>query len=425
MHSPEVRERIARAAVNEGLIDSDERQVAAVIDLDHLSGNVAALHRAFPSDLPVLHAFAVKANAIPAVLGAVRQAGMGAEAASHGELSRALEAGHTPDRVVFDSPAKSRSELRRALGLGVALNVDNFQELARVRELAVESGATPNAGLRLNPQIGRGAILEMSTAGRFSKFGVPMQDPGMRERIAEAYLAHPWLTRVHSHVGSQGCPLDLLAEGVRLVVDLADEVNRRAGRAQVQTIDIGGGLPVDFESDSPHSRFGEYVSVLRERVPRLFSGDFGIVTEFGRSIIAKSGMLLSRVEYTKVVAGRRIATTHIGAQVATRTVFMPEAWPLRIEAYDGAGRLKRGGVSAQQDVAGPCCFAGDMIAQRRELPVLEPGDVVGVLDTGAYYASTPFDYNSLPLPGVYGARHQSGAVAFTTLREPADRLTVL
>lgn len=405
-------------AVRAGLLHAERAPLAAFIDWRSLDQNVAELMRAFPAGIPTLHAFAVKANSLVPVLRRLRERGMGAEVASNGELSAALEAGMQPGQIVFDSPAKSRAELRRGLDLGVAINIDNFQELARVTELIGERPTESEIGIRLNPQVGAGSIAAMSTASAHSKFGVPLRDRGFREHLLRAYLEIPWLTRAHAHVGSQGCPLPLIAEGIAELTAFADEVNTRAGYAKIRTLDIGGGLPVDFETDAPVSRFGEYVSALEEGAPRLFSGDYAIVTEFGRSILAKHGLIAAYVEYTKEVGGRSIAITHAGAQVATRTVFMPEAWPLRVEAFTGDGLVKTAERIAVQDVAGPCCFAGDLVAQERRLPVLEPGDLVALLDTGAYYASTPFQYNSLPLPAVYGADFGDDVV-FDVIREAA------
>jgi diaminopimelate decarboxylase len=105
--------------------------------------------------------------------------------------------------------------------------------------------------------------------------------------------------------------------------------------------------------------------------------------------------MLARVEYTKTMGGRRVAITHAGAQVAARTVYQPDIWPLRISALDEQGRPKPG-VAVEQDVAGPCCFAGDILAHRRALPLLEPGDHVLIHDTGGYYFSSPYIYNSFP-----------------------------
>ncbi|GAA1314327.1 diaminopimelate decarboxylase [Leucobacter albus] len=410
------RSNILTHALQQGLLHEEHAPLVAFLDWERVALNVEHLLAAFPKDIPVLHAFAVKANPLVPVLSRLGELGMGAEVASDGELTAALEAGITPERLVFDSPAKSWGELRRALGLGAALNVDNFQELARVRTILEESGSESEIGVRLNPQVGAGAIAAMSTASAHSKFGVPLRDPGMREQLVEAYLASPWLRRAHTHVGSQGCPLPLIAEGVNELVRFADEVNSRAGYAQIRTLDIGGGLPVDFETDNPISAFDDYVAALAEGAPRLFAGDYEIVTEFGRSILAKHGFIAAYVEYTKEVGGRRVAITHAGAQVATRTVFMPDAWPLRVEGFDRAGAAKPAHATAVQDVAGPCCFAGDLVARGRELPVLEQGDLVALLDTGAYYASNPFHYNSLPVPPVYGIENAGTAPRFSEIR---------
>ncbi|MCZ9344246.1 diaminopimelate decarboxylase, partial [Streptomyces sp. TRM76130] len=100
----------------------------------------------------------------------------------------------------------------------------------------------------------------------------------------------------------------------------------------------GGGLPVNFASEATTPSHGQYARVLREAVPGLFGGRYGLVTEFGRSLLARHGTVVARVEYTKGAGGRPVAVTHAGVQVATRTVYAPDTWPLRIAAYDGAGR---------------------------------------------------------------------------------------
>ncbi|WP_420719098.1 hypothetical protein [Streptomyces sp. WM6386] len=174
---------------------------------------------------------------------------------------------------------------------------------------------------------------------------------GNRQRLLDAYHDRPWLTWVHTHVGSQGCPLDLIAQGIAKAVAFADEVNATCGRRQVTGIDIGGGLPVNFADDETTPGFDDYVAALQAHAPALFTGEYEIVTEFGRSLLAKNGFTSACVEYTKVSGGRPIAITHAGAQVATRTVFMPAAWPLRLTAHSPDGTLKQG-EPVPQDIAG-------------------------------------------------------------------------
>ncbi|WP_211369842.1 diaminopimelate decarboxylase [Nonomuraea turkmeniaca] len=403
---------VVRHAVDVGALGADH-PVAGFIDTDGVRDSVADLHEAFGPG--VLHTFAAKAASLIPVLRLLATEGMGCEVASSGELRIALDAGFDPATIVFDSPAKTREELAQALALGVAVNADNLDELRRIDVLRPD-GCASVVGLRVNPQVGSGSIGAMSTATATSKFGVALRDPGAREAVVRAFATRPWLTRLHAHVGSQGCPLDLIAAGIAETYRLAEEINATLGRRQVTSLDIGGGLPVNFAGDEVTPAFADYVAALRAAVPDLFDGRYALVTEFGRALLAKNGFIGALVEYTKEAGGRRIAITHAGAHVATRTVFMPDAWPLRVGAYDAKGRPKQGPALAQ-DVAGPCCFAGDVVAHGRELPELEEGDVVVLHDTGAYYFSTPWAYNSLPYPAVQGFTITEEGVRLALIRE--------
>ncbi|MGQ7750831.1 diaminopimelate decarboxylase [Streptomyces sp. WC2508] len=403
-------------AVEDGLL-GPHSPVIGLLDVDGVLAAVDALNEAFAGPAPVQHTFAAKACGLVPVLRLLADAGMGCEVASPGELEQALAAGFRYDRLVFDSPAKTVAELEFALAHGIAINLDNFQELARVDRLLAGREAAGPIGIRVNPQVGAGAIGAMSTATATSKFGVALRDPGAVDAVTEAFERHPWLNRLHAHVGSQGCPLPLIAEGIRAAYELAERINDRLGHARITGIDIGGGLPVNFTDEDDRPTYADYVAELRAAVPGLFDGRYTLVTEFGRSLLAKSGTIGTVVEYTKSAGGRRIAVTHAGAQVATRTVFMPGSWPLRVGVFDAAGRPKQGPAQVV-DIAGPCCFAGDLTATGVWLPAVEPGDVVALHDTGAYYFSSHFSYNSLPRPGVYGYRADAdGRVRFALVRE--------
>ncbi|MFJ2440868.1 MULTISPECIES: diaminopimelate decarboxylase [unclassified Streptomyces] len=413
------RDLAVRAAAAQGLV-SEAEPVVALLDVAGIRASAAALRAAFAEvtapGTPVLHAFAVKAAPLVPVLRLLDAEGIGAEVASPGELALARAAGIRPDRIVLDSPAKTRAELREALALGIAVNADNPQELARLDALVGATDATPPPlGLRINPQTGAGSIGALSTATATSKFGVALRDEGARAQVVRAFLDRPWLTRLHTHSGSQGVPLELMARGVRAVYELAEEINAAAGHRQVGTIDIGGGLPVNFASDDQTPTYADYAQLLKATVPELLDGRYGLVTEFGRSLLAEHGTILARVEYAKSAGGRPIAVTHAGAQIATRTVYDPASWPLRIAAYDAEGR-PRTGPAVAQDIAGPACFAGDLLAANRPLPLLEQGDLVAALDTGAYYFAHHYAYNSLVRPAVHGFTTAPDATGATGVR---------
>ncbi|CRZ17793.1 type III PLP-dependent enzyme domain-containing protein [Mycolicibacterium neworleansense] len=392
------RGEIVAGAVRQGFID-DLHPLCGVVDLDTLDELMRSLTEAYPPSMPALHTIAAKAITLRPVLARFAQAGFGCEVASPGELELALAAGFSAERIVFDSPAKTTTEIERALALGVSFNIDNFEELARVDQAIARVGRHRAViGMRLNPQTGAGAIGAMSTATATSKFGIGLADH--RDDIIDAFAVRPWLTQLHVHSGSQGLSLEHAAEGVRLIDELARQITARVGHQQVRRIDIGGGLPVNFGSDDITPSFADHRAVLEGVAPELFDGTYGLVTEFGRALTAKAGTIVARVEYTKVTGGRPIAITHAGVQVATRTIFGSAEWPLRIEVYDGQGR-RRVEQPQVQDVAGPACFTGDMLAVGRDLPFVRAGDLVAVPDTGGYYFSTHFSYNALPRPAVY------------------------
>lgn len=392
------RQEIVGELTARGLITDDE-PLCGVIDLDTVDELIGALNAAYPGSIPALHTVAAKAIPLRPVLAHYAKAGLGCEVASPGELELALTAGFPSARILFDSPAKTGSELATAIRLGVSFNVDNFEELTRVDELVADlDGPLPHIGIRVNPQTGAGVIGAMSTATPTSKFGIGLKDN--RDALIEAFAARPWLDQLHVHAGSQGLELEQIAEGVRLVVDLANAIARRAGRDQVRRIDVGGGLPVNFETDEFTPTFHDHRSALENSAPELFSGRFTLVTEFGRALTAKAGTLVARVEYTKSAGGRPIAITHAGVQVATRTVFMPQDWPLRIEVFDSAGDPCTR-EPAVQDIAGPACFSGDMLAVGRRLPQIAAGDLIALPETGGYYFSSHFSYNALARPAVY------------------------
>lgn len=413
---------IIRNALSNGILNTKTTTIG-VMDFDRLGQTVSDLKEAFPANFS--HTFAVKANSLKRVLSELQTMGLGAEVASPGELELAFSAGFGHKNIIFDSPAKTKDDLETCIANGISLNLDNEQEFARVCRLMPKYPDSRSIiGFRVNPQIGSGQISSTSTATRTSKFGFPVGDAPDKRRLIEYYCAHPFLTSIHTHSGSQGCPLDLMAAGVERIVALAEDINERVGRQQITRLDIGGGLPVNFASDEVKPTFAEYAEALRARVPQLFSGKYQVKTEFGRAIAAKSGFMVSRVEYTKNVGGRHIAITHAGAHLMTRTAFLPQSWPIRVKAYDAAGNL-RTGHQVITDVAGPCCFAADLVAREVSLAELQPDDFVAILDTGAYYFSNHFDYNSLPRIAVYATKSTSDGRSWELIRTAEDIATVV
>ena len=141
----------------------------------------------------------------------------------------------------------------------------------------------------------------------------------------------------HVHVGSQGVPLDLMAAGIKSVFDFVAEVNAAtssggSGSGQIDTLDVGGGLGVNFGSEEVTPSFADMVQRLEAEVPTLFNkearGIPHIITEYGRALSAKSGWFGCRVEYAKRSGGRKIVAQHAGVDLCVRTVYHAEQWPV-------------------------------------------------------------------------------------------------
>lgn len=389
--SPAGIQTAARAAIEVGVLGT--APAAFLHDLDRLDAQVALLKAAFPPT--ALHCVAVKANPVVPLLAHFVGADLGLEAASREECHLALAAGCAPERVIYNSPAKTEDDLRFALDAGLYLNTDNPEELARIEALR-PSGSTAPIGLRVNPQVGAGTIAATSVAGRHSKFGMPIEARG---EILEAYARHPWLTGLHLHVGSQGTSLEQLVEACAVGWSLIQSIEQTTGRA-LRDYDIGGGLPWRYRDEDRVPTVGTYAEALFERVPGLRDGP-RLVTELGRSLLAGTGWSISRIEYVK--DDGQTLVTHLGADAFLRPAYMPEDWHHDMLVLGPDGALKEADI-APRDVAGPLCFGGDFLCRARPLARAEPGDHIVVRDAGAYTLSMWSRHCSRALPPVYSYR---------------------
>ncbi len=413
IRTEEVSSTFSAALREDGLIDEDDTDIV-FHDLSFLSERITELKAVFPDS--TLHTVALKANPLTALLLKTLESGLGVEVASLPELYLAERAGFPPSKIVFDSPAKTMKELEHALRLGVSLNVDSFAELKRIDALLKVITSTSLIGLRINPQVAEGRIRSTGVAGRISKFGIPLD--AHREEILECYSRYDWLKGIHVHIGSQGYPVELLGEGIKRVVGVATRVNSMlrhgAGRAGVEVVDIGGGLPVSYRHDSDAISMQEYAGLLRDKVGVLFSGEFRLMTEFGRYLHANAGWAASRVEYVKRERDHNIIMTHVGADLLVRKCLNPDDWHHEITVVDRTGRVKTGQDANRYMVAGPLCFSGDVIGRDLALPAVEEGDYILVHDIGAYTLSMWSRYNSRQMPKVIG--YYGGGEEFEVLR---------
>lgn len=350
----------------------------------------------------------MKSCPLPYIIHKAVQAGLGIETASLAELRQALRCGSPANRVVFDSPCKTVEELAEALRMGVHVNVNSLGELKKIAQVIAQFGPQPGSvGLRINPLVGVGKIAALSTSTSSSKFGIKYSraDSSQHSAILTLFRDHPFLTGIMCHVGSQGMSIDSMVEGVSTIVDLADEIDTYCGGKRINIIDIGGGLSVNYGSDEISPTFAEYSQELLHRCPRLFSSQIQVITEFGKSLIAKTGAILAKVEdvwMDSVQEGNEHATVicHTGADLLLRTAYCPSSFPHRVNALTPTGALKTG-PGMLTTVHGPLCFSGDIISKNVLMAPIQPNDYVVVLDGGANTISLFSHHCSRQAPAVF------------------------
>jgi len=446
-------QRTLKNAITGGLI---RREDTALIfyDLDFLQIRIRKLISSFPPGS--LHALAIKANPLIRIMDFARNIHprIGVEAASPGEVNLALKTGYLPGNIVYDSPVKTRDDLEFALKAGVHINADNLTELNRIDMLIREmvrgnnplssgevQGIPPpchgTIGIRINPQVGLGTIHESSVAGEYSKFGVPIKY--QRDALAEAFLKYDWLTGIHLHVGSQGCNIQMLVDGIGILYDFMKEIDEKRlqkGFRPISIFDIGGGLPVSYRQDEEPPSMETYVAAINRRAPGLFEWQVSspkikdngpkprikrtsdlihtgpladrstrtptLITEFGRWIYTNAGWTVSRVEYVKRDPGIHTAMLHVGADLFLRECLNPKDWGHEYIVFDSNGNLKTGVHEKPYNLAGPLCFSGDILARKVNLPNMEEGDYLVIRESGSYTFSMWSRYNSRQTPRIVG-----------------------
>ena len=336
---------------------------------------------------PVPHAlhYALKANSTLAIARLLHELGSGADANSVGEIEVALRAGFEPAQIVFTGVGKTPAELERAVALGVkTINAESPGELERIGAIARASGTTARVALRVNPDVDARSHPHISTGLRTNKFGVPIEDARALYRTAVATRGLAPIG-VHVHVGSQITSLEPIADATRRVVALIEDL--RADGVPLDHVDLGGGLGISYDG-SHVPTLSDYAAALAGAVART---GLTLVLEPGRALVGAAGLLLSRVVDVKEYAvDHRFAILDAGMTELMR--------PALYGAFHRIVAVSvRPGEPRPYEVVGPLCESSDIFGRDRLLPPLEPGDLVAVLDTGAYAAAMASTYNRRPL----------------------------
>ncbi|PYS82614.1 MAG: diaminopimelate decarboxylase [Acidobacteria bacterium] len=392
--------------------------------------NVERLKRAAARvNHPVRFFYASKANSTMALLSTVRDAGIDCEVNSGGELYKALRAGFRPDQIIFNGTSKTEQEIDEAINAGIySINIDSIYEIELIEARARALGKRARVALRLVPEIGTRSHLGLQTALMTSKFGITSSE------VLEAFrraLRHPDLLHVggiHIHVGSQTPDVEPFAAAFKTMWEHLKAVQEESGHA-LEHINLGGGIPVNYLRD--RSQAGDLPEGEREMLgaelepadvlaaalraardsARTASAEhlldrLTILLEPGRSVIADAGSLLTTVRNIKQrpETGDVWLLTDAGFNLLlSMTTYN---WYYHLISATRADQT----AGTPYKVAGPLCDSGDVyfdierggrLPDYRKLPAgVRPGELLALLNTGAYTIAQMFPYNGRPLPAV-------------------------
>ena len=338
----------------------------------------------------VVH-YAVKANANPKLLRLIRQAGLGADCVSGGEVEASIKAGFPSSKIVFAGVGKSDWEINLGLDNDIfCFNVESIPELEVINDLAQQKGKVARVAFRLNPNVGAHTHANITTGLAENKFGIAMRD--MVSVIEQAQqMANVRVVGLHFHIGSQILDMGDFQALCNRVNDLQDELERN--HLSVEHINVGGGLGVDYQHPNHLSipdfkaYFDTYARHLKLRPGQTLH------FELGRAVVAQCGSLITRTLYIKEGAVKKFCIVDAGFTDLIR--------PALYQAYHRIENLSSDEQEDTYDVVGPICESTDVFAKQIDLNRCHRGDLIAIRSAGAYGEIMASQYNCRRLPQGY------------------------
>jgi len=333
--------------------------------------------------------YAVKANSALAILKLLADRGAGFDIVSSGELERVIAAApEAADRVVFSGVGKTSAEIDLALKTGILqFNVESEAELALLEARARKLKLRARFALRVNPDVFADTHPYISTGMSEHKFGIDIR---RAPAIYKSAAGSRWLQAygVSVHIGSQIRSADPFGAAIERVSKLVRQL--RSEGIAIEVIDAGGGLGIDYHGGAfdAAAKVEEYSAAL---IRALGEFDGRLLIEPGRFLVAQAGALVARVLYVK----RNGKKTFVITDAAMNDLIRPALYQAHHEIVPVR---RRAGKPRAVDVVGPVCETGDFFARDRKLPPVAPGDLVVLLDAGAYGMAQSSNYNTRPRP---------------------------
>jgi len=335
----------------------------------------------------VVH-YAVKANANPKILRIIREAGLGADCVSGGEIDASVKAGFTSNKIVYAGVGKSDWEINLGLDHDIfCFNVESIPELEIINELAAAKGKVARVAFRLNPNVGAHTHANITTGLAENKFGIAMRD--MLTVIDEAEkLQNIKFVGLHFHIGSQILDMGDFQALCNRVNELQDELERH--RIRVEHINVGGGLGIDYAHPNRVSipDFKSYFDTYAKKL-KLRNGQT-LHFELGRAVVAQCGSLITRTLYIKEGATKKFAIVDAGFTDLIR--------PALYQAYHKIENITSEEPIEAYDVVGPICESTDVFAKQTDLNRTKRGDLLAIRSAGAYGEIMASQYNCRKLP---------------------------
>ena len=327
--------------------------------------------------------YAMKANSSLAVLQVFAQAGCGFDIVSGGELERVIAAGGDAAKVIFSGVGKTRAEMRQALEAGIAcFNVESEAELEVLSEVAQSMGQRAPVSIRVNPNVDAKTHPYISTGLKGNKFGVA-HERALQTYQRAASLPGLEVRGIDCHIGSQITESTPYLDAMDRVLDLVQAIE--AAGIEIHHIDFGGGLGINYNGDTPPAADALWAQLLAKLDARGY-GQRQLMIEPGRSLVGNAGVCLTEVLYLKPGEQKNFCIVDAAMNDLPR--------PAMYEAFHQIVPLaQRSGEAVTYDVVGPICESGDWLGRDRSL-IVQTGDVLAVLSTGAYCMAMASNYNT-------------------------------
>lgn len=362
-----------------------------VIDEDRIKSNYKRLYNAFSSHYNDFNMYyACKANTNLSVMRILEKEGSGIDAVSPGEIYTSLLAGFDPSKILYTGNNVTDNELKFAVESGVKINLDSISQLKRLSNIPEAQGM--DISFRVNPMVGAGHHDHCITGGPLSKFGIMEEEAGEVYKMAKDLGFNP--VGIHTHIGSGILDPEPFKLAVTALMDIAGKVCNYAD-VEFDFIDFGGGIGIPYtpeESILDINDFGEKITDLyKDKLDEYGLGKPTMCIEPGRYIVGDAAVLLTRVNTIKQ-SYRKFA----GVDAGFNTLLRPTMYGFyhHIVVAD-----KPFAESVQKiDIAGDVCESGDLFARDRSMPNVGEGDILAILNAGAYSFSMASQYNSRPKP---------------------------